>query len=292
MSMLRGRPAPPAEPLVRAQRLRALGEPTPAASPRPGFWRSWWAPTAQAAAIAAVLLTGAGFIDATAATTAADLAADQGKGARLAVTRAAIKHAAPVAVTIPRIGVRSSLVDLRKNPNGTVQVPADFQRAGWYVGSSHPGDAGPTVLIGHVDSKTGPGVFYRLPQLKKGDVINVTRADRSTAQFRVQYVKRFAKRSFPTALVYKGEGKASLRLVTCGGGFDKKTGHYLDNTIVFAAPVLATKRVPLPHPKAAVHPKPAAKPKPAAPRLAPPLPRPVVRTPTRAPRSTPATSTP
>ena len=93
------------------------------------------------------------------------------------------------------------------------------------------------MLIGHVDSKNGPGIFYKLPQLKKGDVVMVTRSDRSVARFRVQLVKRYPKRSFPTALVYQGDGKASLRLVTCGGEFDRSTGHYLDNTIVFAAPL-------------------------------------------------------
>jgi hypothetical protein len=260
MSGFRGRPAPPAEPLVRAQRLAPSPAPTPTAPPRPGFRRTWWAPTLQAVAIATVLLTGSAFIDATAATTAADLAADSGRGTRLSVTRAAVRHAAPVSVLIPRVGVRSTLVDLRKNPNGTVQVPADYQRAGWYVGSSHPGDAGPTVLIGHVDSKKGPGVFYKLAELKPGDVITVVRADHTSVRFRVQAVKRFAKRAFPTALVYQGDGKPSLRLVTCGGQFDRRTGHYLDNTIVFAAPLAVQPSHVRAKPTAkAVKPAPAAR---------------------------------
>jgi sortase (surface protein transpeptidase) len=152
------------------------------------------------------------------------------------VARAAIRHAAPTAVVIPSLKVTSQLVDLRKNPNGTVQVPKDFGKVGWYVGSAHPGDAGPTVLIGHVDSYKGPGVFLRLTRLKKGDLITVYRADRSKAQFLVREVRSYPKRAFPTAAVYQGDGTPSLRLVTCGGAFDRRTGHYLSNTIVFADP--------------------------------------------------------
>ncbi|MBA2323476.1 MAG: class F sortase, partial [Pseudonocardiales bacterium] len=168
----------------------------------------------------------------------------------------AIRHAAPTAVLIPRVRIASTLVDLRKNPNGTVQVPKDFGQAGWYVGSAHPGDAGPTVLIGHVDSYKGPGVFFRLPELHKGDRITVRRADHSNAVFVVREVKTFAKRAFPTALVYGGK-RASLRLVTCGGQFDRRSGHYLSNTIVFADPA----------PTAKPKPKPAGVPKAHDPRL-------------------------
>ena len=112
---------------------------------------------------------------------------------------------------------------------------------GWYVGSAHPGDAGPTVLIGHVDSKHGPGIFYAVSRLHPGDQIVVTRADRSRAVFVVQQVQRYAKRAFPTASVYRGDSRASLRLVTCGGAFDGRTGHYLDNTVVFAAPLVVPR---------------------------------------------------
>lgn len=226
--------------------LPALVQPGPRTSPQRSWLARWWAPVLQLVVLAAVVVSGAGVIDARHGTAAADLAADRGAGPRVAVTRAALRHAAPVAVSIARLGVRSTLVDLRLNPNGTVQVPTDFAQAGWYVGSAHPGDAGPTVLIGHVDSKRGPGVFYRLPQLRTGDRISVARADRTTAEFVVTRVLRVPKKDFPTALVYRGDGRPSLRLVTCGGAFDQTTGHYLDNVIVLADPAPGAQRAQTP----------------------------------------------
>lgn len=193
-----------------------------------------------------LLMTSAFTVDSYRAARAADLAAERGAGARLAVVRPAIRHAAPTAVVIPGLRISSKLMDLRKNPNGTVQVPKDVRRVGWYVGSAHPGDAGPTVLIGHVDSYRGPGVFSQLARLKKGDLVTVYRADRSKAQFLVREVKSYPKRAFPTAAVYGGNGKPSLRLITCGGAFDRRTGHYLSNTIVFADPAPAPKRKGVP----------------------------------------------
>jgi hypothetical protein len=254
----------------------------PRRSPPPR--RGWWAPITQAVALVAIILTSAGVVDARTAAIAADVAADQGRGVHIALARPRPQRAAPVALSIKKIGLSSSLIDLRKNPNGTVQVPKDVRQVGWYVGSAHPGDAGPTVLIGHIDSYKGPGVFHRLPQLKKGDVITVTRADRSQALFTVQLVKRFSKRNFPTELVYRGDGKASLRLITCGGEFDRASGHYLDNTIVFAAPSKAPAK---PAVKAPVKPavkapaKPPAKPAAKAPAKAPA--KPAVKAPAKAP---------
>lgn len=199
----------------------------------------WWAPVTQLLTLSAVVISCAAVIDVRQTQAAADLAADRGFGARVPVTLAAVRHAAPVLVSIPSIGVRSGLIDLRKNPDGTVQVPKDYGRAGWYVGSAHPGDAGPTVLIGHVDSTRGPAVFYRVSRLHRGDRITVQRSDNTSAWYAVQSVQRFPKRAFPTALVYKGDGRPSLRLVTCGGQFNRRTGHYLDNTVVIAVPIAA-----------------------------------------------------
>ncbi len=251
----RGKPAPPACPVSGRDRAPAPVTPrpettTPAATLQRGWWGFWWAPLVQLVALSAIVISAAVFIDVRNREVAADLAAERGAGARVTVTRPAPRHAAPVALRIARLGVRSALVDLRKNPDGTVQVPTDFGLAGWYVGSAHPGDAGPTVLIGHVDSKKGPGIFYRVNELHKGDRIVVQRADRTQAVYVVQYVKRFAKRSFPTALVYAGDGKPSLRLVTCGGQFDRRTGHYLDNTVVFAAPLVSARKPAPPAPSA------------------------------------------
>jgi len=187
--------------------------------------------------LVALLLTSAGLVDARRAAAAADVAADRGVGPAVTVVRHAPRAAAPVVVDVTRLGIHSSLVQLRKNADGTLQVPTDFARAGWYVGSAHPGDPGPTVLVGHVDSYKGPAVFYRLRQLKQGDRITVRRADRSTVVFVVDSVRTYPKRRFPTALVYRGDGRPSLRLVTCGGAFDRRSGHYLENTVVIARPL-------------------------------------------------------
>lgn len=207
---------------------------------RPGWRRG---PVCLLLAIASLLVVDATQVDRLRSQIAADVAADNGAGPRLPAVRATVRHAAPVSVSIERLGISSSLVDLRKNPNGTVQVPTDVQRVGWYVGSAHPGDAGPTVLIGHIDSYKGPAVFHRLRELHKGDLVRVARADRTQAIFVVTEVLRVPKRNFPTALVYVGDGKASLRLVTCGGVYDRRSGHYLDNTVVLAAPYVAPRPV-------------------------------------------------
>ena len=212
------------------------GRLAPSSRPGAAWWRAWWAPVLQLVTLATLVLTSAGVIDHTNRERAADLAAENGAGPRVSFVRAHPRSAAPVAIEITRLGVHSTLVDLHKNPNGTLQVPRDYGRAGWYVGSAHPGDPGPTVIVGHVDSYDGPGVFFHLSRLRRGDVVRILRADRTTALFTVQEVRTVSKRNFPTALVYRGDGRASLRLITCGGSFDRSSGHYLDNTLVLATP--------------------------------------------------------
>jgi sortase (surface protein transpeptidase) len=140
----------------------------------------------------------------------------------------------PTRLTIPKIGVASSLDRLGRAPDGTVQVPSRWGVAGWYAPGPRPGDPGSAVILGHVDSKRGPAVFFRLRELRRGDEINVTRADRSSVRFVVQRTERYDKRRFPTDDVYYPTLSSALRLVTCGGQFDYSTGHYRSNIIVFA----------------------------------------------------------
>jgi hypothetical protein len=191
---------------------------------------------AQLVALTAITLTAATTVDTLRLAAAADVAADRGAGPRVAVPARHVRAAAPVAVSVPRLGLRSTLVQLRKQRTGALEVPKDPAQAGWYVGSSHPGDPGPTVLAGHVDSRTGPGVFFHLDRLRKGDSIFVRRADGSTVPFVVTAVLRTPKSRFPTELVYVGDRTPSLRLITCGGAFDRRFGHYLDNVVVLAVP--------------------------------------------------------
>lgn len=142
----------------------------------------------------------------------------------------------PVSLAIPSIGVNTKgIVDLRLDKGGKLEAPTDFARAGWYANGPTPGEFGPAVIGAHVDSKSGPAVFYRLGSLKKGAQVSVLRKDGSTARFVVDRVARYSKAAFPTAVVYGDtRGRAELRLITCGGAFDQSTGHYVDNIVAFA----------------------------------------------------------
>jgi Sortase domain len=142
--------------------------------------------------------------------------------------------AVPVRIEIPAIGVRAPIILLGLNPDRSLEVPEDFDDTGWWSGGSRPGETGPAVIVGHVDSRTGPAVFYRLHELRRGDEVVVVRRDGSRARFTVLGSERYPKDEFPTARVYGRTDGPTLRLITCGGGFDSSTGHYVDNTIVYA----------------------------------------------------------
>lgn len=139
----------------------------------------------------------------------------------------------PVALAIPSIGVVSDLQELHRDAEGTIEVPT-WHHAGWWAEGAKPGQLGPAVILGHVDSQDGPDVFYRLHELQAGDEVVVTRADGSTVHFAVERVERHPKDAFPTDQVYAPSLEAGLRLVTCGGEFDRASGHYRDNVIAFA----------------------------------------------------------
>ena len=140
----------------------------------------------------------------------------------------------PVAVRVPRVGIDSVLVPLGLNPDNTLEVPRDFSVAGWYIYRPVPGDVGPSIIAGHVDSRTGPAVFYRLRELEPGDSIEVERDDGSVAVFTVTAREQYDKDDFPTERVYGPTEGAELRMITCGGTFDRSVGHYDDNIVVFA----------------------------------------------------------
>ena len=151
-------------------------------------------------------------------------------------TRAPGKPSPPVRVEIPSIGVSSRLVRLGLNADGTMEVPRDYALAGWFTGGAMPGQDGPAVISGHVDSRTGPAVFYRLRDLRRGDTIRVLRADGDWLAFEVTGAERHAKASFPTEAVFGPVTGPVLRVITCGGAFDRSSGHYLDNVVVTARP--------------------------------------------------------
>jgi sortase (surface protein transpeptidase) len=148
--------------------------------------------------------------------------------------RQSVEVSLPVSLTIPSIGVQTSLVHLGLTATGALQVPPTTTVAGWYTGSPPPGAVGSAVIAGHIDSVAGPGVFYRLSSLRPGDSVYVRRADGSLAVFRVTVIRSYLKDAFPTADVYGPVPDAELRLITCGGTFDYATGHYVSNTVVYA----------------------------------------------------------
>jgi hypothetical protein len=157
-----------------------------------------------------------------------------------------LRRSAPVSVAIPVIGVRSTLLRLGLNPDGTIQVPdlsTSADEAAWYKNSVTPGQIGTSVIEGHVDSQVGPAVFFRLGALHPGNHIDVTLADGMTAVFRVTGVREYAKADFPTEMIYGQTNYASLRVVTCGGTFDYATGHYLSSVVVFASLVSSQRSV-------------------------------------------------
>ena len=140
----------------------------------------------------------------------------------------------PVRLRIPAIGVDSGLMDLGLDRAGSLEVPPDGFPAGWYTGAPTPGSLGPAIIAGHVDWAGSPGVFYSLRDLVPGDDITVDRADGTAARFRVQSVQQFPKDAFPTDRVYADLDHAGLRLITCGGSFDRAARSYRDNIVVFA----------------------------------------------------------
>jgi sortase family protein len=138
----------------------------------------------------------------------------------------------PVRIRIAAIGVNSALQARRVERNGTLQPPSRWQRAGWFAGGIRPGDVGPALIAGHVDSVSGPAVFFRLHELRRADRVEIVRADGSTLTFVVDGLQRVPKRTFPTAAVYGPTALRVLRLVTCGGDFDRRAHSYVDNLVI------------------------------------------------------------
>lgn len=149
----------------------------------------------------------------------------------------------PASIAIPEIGVTSALQPLDIGADGVLAVPVDYAVAGWWASGPKPGADGAAVIVGHVDSKKGPAVFYRLRQLHVGSRIEVRRLDNSTITFVVDALRQYSKSSIPANVVYGPTPTPSLRLITCGGSFDKKAKSYRDNLVVFAHQELDSKAV-------------------------------------------------
>jgi sortase (surface protein transpeptidase) len=154
------------------------------------------------------------------------------------ITGKVLPKSTPTRLQIPKIGVNTQLSQVGLQANGQMQMPWDIETASWYRYSPTPGELGPSVIVGHLDGANYAnmaGVFYRLHELVPGDRIMVTRDDGSVAAFKVLYLKQVPQNNFPTREIYGNINYAGLRLITCGGTFDSSTGHYNQNTVVYAA---------------------------------------------------------
>jgi sortase (surface protein transpeptidase) len=140
----------------------------------------------------------------------------------------------PSRIVIPAIRVSAPLIPLGLNRDRTIQVPKSFSVAGWFRPGPEPGEQGAAVILGHVDSRSGPGVFFHVSALRRGDMIRVVLRSRKALRFVVTGGREVPKAHFPTRLVYGRTSTPTLRLITCGGRFNQATGHYVDNFIVFA----------------------------------------------------------
>jgi len=148
----------------------------------------------------------------------------------------ATARSVPLTLRIPAIGLAVSLgSSLGVNLDGTVQVPTGTAQPGWFRLGPTPGQIGSSVILGHVDSYLGPGVFFQLRTLAAGDQVDVGLADGVTTQFTVDSVAMYSKESFPDQSVYGSHGSSALQLVTCGGVFDHQTGSYLSNIVVYTS---------------------------------------------------------
>ncbi|GAA3067625.1 hypothetical protein GCM10020254_09080 [Streptomyces goshikiensis] len=151
-----------------------------------------------------------------------------------APAKGTLTRSEPQKISIPSLGLSSSLETLRQNTDGTMQTPKDPGLAGWYEPGPTPGSQGPAIIAGHVTWNGAAAVFQKLKTMKAGDTIKVTRQDNKTATFTVDRVAEYPKAEFPTLEVYKNLDYAGLRLVTCGGDFDPKKHYYDSNVVVFA----------------------------------------------------------
>lgn len=140
----------------------------------------------------------------------------------------------PARVRIPSIGVDADVIELGQLDDGSLETPEDFSETGWWRGGPRPGQLGAAVIAGHVDSTSGPAVFYELRNLREGDRIVLTDGGGRKVRFTVDRLEQHPKADFPTRSVYGYTRQPSLRLVTCGGQFDSGRRSYVDNIVVFA----------------------------------------------------------
>lgn len=146
-----------------------------------------------------------------------------------------LARSVPTHITVPSVGIDASVMPVGRDSQGSIQMPPLFDwTTGWYRYSPTPGQTGPSIIVGHVDTYKGISVFWKLRYVKRGDIINIARSDGSKVKFKVTALKQFSQADFPTQEVYGNIKYPGLRLITCGGAFDKQTESYTQNTVVYA----------------------------------------------------------
>jgi sortase (surface protein transpeptidase) len=141
----------------------------------------------------------------------------------------------PVRISIPAIGVNARVIRLGLNPDRTIEVPTNLADTGWFEPGPEPGEQGSAVIVGHLESLAGPGVFARLRELRVGQTITIRLQDGSTVRYVADSMIRVPKSRFPTNRVYAQTKQPTLRLITCAGKMNAATGYHPDNYIVFAS---------------------------------------------------------
>jgi LPXTG-site transpeptidase (sortase) family protein len=143
----------------------------------------------------------------------------------------------PTHIHIPRLHLDAPIQATGQKSDGTLEVPKATDTVGWYKNSPTPGELGPAVIAGHVDSTSGPAVFWRLGELQVGDTFEINRADGSLITFKVDAIKQYSQDNLPADEVYGDIDYAGIRLITCSGTFNRQTHHYTDNTVVYGSVV-------------------------------------------------------
>ncbi|MEG3628837.1 class F sortase [Streptomyces poriticola] len=146
--------------------------------------------------------------------------------------------ALPERLDIPELGIRAPVLARGLDGKGALQAPP-YDRAGavgWYAAGATPGEAGTALLVGHVDTETRPAVFYKISTLEPGETIRVVRDGAGVAEFTVDDIQVLTRDSFDAHQAYgpHRSGRAELRLITCGGSFDKVSNRYTANVVVSA----------------------------------------------------------
>jgi len=209
--------------------------------------RTWWRdPSNWFIAALVLLLVGIGFLVASLRggddqnANALSPIAGHGSSTQAGAPKAVAARSVPVSIRIPAIGVSVSLSQLGLNADKSAQVPTKYEEPGWFKLGPTPGQTGSAVILGHVDDKKGPAVFFKVKTLKAGDKVDVSLTNGVISHFVVKAVETYSKADFPAKKVYGSQGFSALQLVTCGGKFDKATGHYESNVVAYTSLVSTT----------------------------------------------------